>query len=87
MPKENDWRLTGQEAYMTGITLKKIRPAEYAKTLLKPELWHEHCEFCMEEINQHTKKPCYCTLDNYRFVCENCFSDFAESFRWNIEEA
>lgn len=74
-----DWRLTGQESYLTGEKLKIITPNVYFKN---NELKHEHCEFCMKKINVETKEKCYATLDDYRWICKNCFRDFKIKFKW-----
>lgn len=46
--------------------------------------WHEHCEFCWEKA--YTDKPCvfYCTEDLKWWICEECFHDFQEKFRWSV---
>ncbi len=47
---------------------------------------HEHCEFCMDKISIDTKDECYCTIDNYRFICKTCFNDFKSRFKWKVED-
>jgi len=81
----NDWRLMGQEKYMKGVHLNRIQPINYAKKLEQPELWHEHCEFCMEKIDMNYEEPCYCTDDEYRFVCVQCYEDFKDGFNWSVD--
>jgi hypothetical protein len=46
---------------------------------------HDHCEFCsakfsMMDADLHEG---YVTEDGYRWICEPCFLDFAESFGWH----
>lgn len=82
---KSDWRLMGQDKYMKNIHLNSINPKEYAKQLQEPELWHEHCEFCMEKIDMHYDAVCYCSDDKYRFVCETCYNDFKSDFNWNTD--
>lgn len=80
-----DWRLTNQEKYMLCICLKKIIPSE--SLLFKNNIYrHEHCEFCMDKISIDTKDECYCTIDNYRFICKTCFNDFKSRFKWKVED-
>ncbi|MBO4962674.1 MAG: hypothetical protein J6C97_02740 [Clostridia bacterium] len=78
----DDWRLTGQEEYLQNATLKKVTVLELSK---KMEDWHEHCEFCMEKISRNQKERCYCTKDEYRWICSKCFLDFNIKFNWKIE--
>ncbi|MBM2824639.1 MAG: hypothetical protein HW402_303 [Dehalococcoidales bacterium] len=28
----------------------------------------------------------YATIDDYYWICENCFQDFKEMFAWNVVE-
>ena len=30
------------------------------------------------------KKMEYCTIDNYHWICENCFNDFKDMFKWTV---
>ena len=109
-----DWRLNGQEEYLTGKTLYKIvlpdywqeayktknsffqRIERYAETYVKTSgqgheylegekiglFWHEHCEFCWDKAMTDTEGIFYCTDDMYTWVCEGCFDDFKDDFRW-----
>ena len=78
----NDWRLTGQEQYLKGKYLKEQTQKELKN---KDETWHEHCEFCMDIISKSTVL-CYCSEDEYRWVCPKCFADFKELFEWKIDK-
>ena len=81
----DDWRLTGQEKYMKKAHLKKVSPNNYALEKEQASNWHEHCEFCMKTIDINTKNDCFATLDEYRWVCQECFDDFKDSFEWELE--
>ncbi len=81
----DDWRLTGQEKYMKGVCLTKANPHKYAVQNGKTDFWHEHCEFCMKTITKDTDEDCYTTSDYYRWVCKECFDDFAEMFAFRVE--
>ncbi|MDR2192107.1 MAG: hypothetical protein LBO62_04450 [Endomicrobium sp.] len=76
----NDWRLQGQE-YLMNVELI------YSK-FKKPSLeWdHEHCSFCWDKFSEYdgTLHEGYCTLDQYHWICEKCFSDFKEMFNWKV---
>lgn len=77
----NDWRLTGQEEYLSNVELKKIDQEEIKN---KNDLWHEHCEFCMESISNKYGQDVYSTTDEYRWICKKCFNDFKEKFKWVV---
>lgn len=80
---EDDWRLTNQENYLKGKSLKlKI----YTKS---SEEWdHDHCEFCLEKFmepsNTGTQHQGYTTEDNYYWICTTCYEDFKEKFNWQV---
>ena len=82
-----DWRLQGQEQYLRGATLIWKRYARYSKQ------WeHDHCEFCWAEFAEATVvgdalHEGYATPDNYRWICQNCFSDFKDRFAWRLVDA
>ena len=78
MIDKDDWRLTNQMNYLFEKQLQHIR--------YKPQNseWdHDHCEFCNCKITIATGKA-YCTLDQYHWICDNCFSDFCELFKWTV---
>lgn len=76
----SDWRLTNQMSYLYRAKLKRCQFK--GKNIAD----HEHCEFCMEKFSfeANTLKEGYCTLDQYRWICEECFEDFKEIFEWEI---
>ena len=83
---EDDWRLQGQERYLTGRTLR------WAVWWSYQEGWdHDHCEFCWAEISDrpiddHTEyNAMWVTADDdYHWICPNCFSDFRTRFGWSV---
>lgn len=82
---KNDWRLTNQETYLKGINLY------YHKYKKPSEKWdHDHCEFCMKTFIEDCKEMSDCTnvgyssLDNYYWICEECFKDFKDLFKWTV---
>lgn len=81
--KTDDWRLTGQEDYLLFAKLNEVIPNEYIKSLEKQEQFHEHCEFCMKEVDDNLNQKFYSTMDNYRWICEECYNDFKEKFKFN----
>ena len=89
----DDWRLRGQERYLTGVVLRH-------KTYYRwSEDWdHDHCEFCgvrfaPPEDPDRTKEDRhegFATLargqfpDDYHWICEDCFGDIEQTFRWRV---
>jgi hypothetical protein len=85
MRAPNDWRLTNQERYLKEATLvwRSYVPAS-------PENDHDHCEFCFAKFMQNypdTLREGYSTPDQYRWVCKQCFDDFADLFKWKVVSA
>ncbi|MBL7799858.1 MAG: hypothetical protein JNL95_03955 [Chitinophagales bacterium] len=83
MIEKNDWRLMGQEGYLKGVTLKYDQYRQYS------EDWdHDHCEFCGEKFtfdeNPENLHEGYSTLDEYTWICNNCFDDFRLMFEWKV---
>ena len=88
MKDEDDWRLTGQESYLKGVTLVHRKYRQYKGN---PNWDHDHCEFCWAEF---CLKGCtesiqegYTTQDDYRWICPKCFDDFKDRFQWSVIEA
>ena len=84
--KSDDWRLTGQESYLLFTKVKKILPKEYINNLEKPELFHEHCSFCWDKVEENKDKKHYCTLDNYHWICNDCYNDLERTLKEMVEE-
>ena len=89
---EKDWRLgRGQEDYLKGKTLiwKKFK-AKPSKTNPSVMWDHEHCEFCWHKIMENCEDPedysteGYCTADERTWICETCYNDFKETFKWTL---
>jgi hypothetical protein len=78
-----DWRRQGQEKYLQGVSLVKREYSAYR------EGWeHDHCEFCGRKFSE---RQCdlnigYVTLDNYHWICEECYRDFKEAFEWVLAD-
>lgn len=113
----SDWRLSGQEQYLSNAILCKVTFPDFWQTayaqkngfyqkiaryahrhveatgkggeFLEGEkirhFWHEHCEFCWEKATTDTACTFYCTEDLYYWICEECFRDFRETFRWQLK--
>jgi hypothetical protein len=82
---KSDRRLQGQEKYLRGVTLVHRRYRRYPKD---PNWDHDHCEFCwakfMIEDSPGVLHQGYATEDDCRWICEQCFADFADMFEWRV---
>jgi hypothetical protein len=80
--KDNDWRLQGQEKYLFAKTLVFKNYADR-----ETNIDHDHCEFCSNKFSE-TISDClvsgYTTTDDYHWICEKCYLDFKEKFKWTV---
>jgi transposase-like protein len=76
----SDWRLQGQERFLAGVRLYWIpyRPSRQSE--------HEHCEFCSRQFSADPEdlNEGYATKDRYHWVCQSCYDDFREQFKWTL---
>ncbi|NIP60903.1 MAG: hypothetical protein GWM92_20790 [Gemmatimonadetes bacterium] len=80
-----DWRLTGQERYLRGVPLERLRFSR-----AEPERDHDHCEFCWAKFGrggrgEKTLDIGYTTLDRAHWICPRCFEDFRHRFGWTTK--
>ncbi|MFZ2269319.1 MAG: hypothetical protein WAV95_17225 [Azonexus sp.] len=84
MRETNDWRLTNQATYLKGVALVR---RSYAAAHEGND--HDHCEFCFSKFMVDglcgTLSAGYATLDGARWICEACYSDFADLFDWRLD--
>jgi hypothetical protein len=75
----SDWRLQGQERYLKGRSLVLKKYQKY-----RHDWDHDHCEFCGRKISERPEdlNVGYATTDDYYWVCEDCFKEFAALFDW-----
>ena len=83
--KPDDWRLTGQEAYLFGVHLEWSNwtiPAD------NPAWDHDHCEFCWSKFmsveSSEAEHAGYTTADRRHWICLRCFHDFKNRFEWKV---
>ncbi|HEX8522435.1 MAG TPA: hypothetical protein VF669_09275 [Tepidisphaeraceae bacterium] len=81
---DDDWRLLGQERYLSAATLFWRAWHE-----TRPGWDHDHCEFCNAKFMDRegvadVLREGYTTDDGYRWVCAGCASDFAERFKFKL---
>ena len=76
-----DWRLWGQEQYLSDVPLVK-------RTYKKPrEDWdHDHCASCWAKFSESASdlNEGYTTKGGYYWICERCYRDFRGQFRWQV---
>lgn len=74
----DDWRIRNQRNYLSGRTFYK-----HTYSAVYPNWTHDHCEFCCETIGIEGESfsSGYSTLDDYYWICSECFSDFAKQFQ------
>ena len=83
--RNDDWRLQGQEKYLLGA---KLSYGRYRSVRDNPAWDHDHCEFCFATFTVDDVAGAlhegYHTLDDYRWICSGCFTDFRERFAWEL---
>lgn len=77
----DDWRLCGQERYLFRKKLAKMQFTPSA------ELDHAHCCFCWEKfgLSEGMSKEGYKTIEGNWWICDQCFQDFKDEFKWSVE--
>jgi hypothetical protein len=81
--QNTDWRLTNQESYLMGTTL---RLKAYSERTTETD--HDHCEFSFEKFTasgEDTLHEGYATIDDQRWICRTCFDDFKVPFKFHFE--
>jgi hypothetical protein len=86
MVEQSDWRLTHQENYLSGVALTR-RPWRESR----PGWDHDHCAFCWAKFaafdGPDILREGWTTIDEYHWVCDQCFVDFRDRFGWQVVEA
>lgn len=77
-----DWRWGNQKKYMDDIV---IVHRKYSEKETKNN--HDHCEFCWATLGLDVPDnvDSYCTEDEYRWICPECYNDFKEYFKWTLK--
>ena len=78
----DDWRLSRDQ--IKYLKNKKIIFQNYTSN--NPLNDHDHCEFCFKKFsnNYNDLGKGYSTLDNYIWICEECYKDFKSIFNWEL---
>jgi hypothetical protein len=78
-----DWRLPEKKRYLESAVLY-WRP--YAG---ETQFDHAHCAFCFQRFmdidHPEYKREGYTTEDEHDWICDVCFQDFKDDFRWIVE--
>jgi len=73
MIEPNDWRLRGQERYLTGAELCFREYRQYPEN---PPWDHDHCSFCWAKFSFSATgddlREGYCTPDETYWICGDC---------------
>jgi hypothetical protein len=78
---DDDWRLQGQERFLTGATLHWR-----AWHQPSPNWDHDHCVFCWAKFADRAAaadvlREGYTTDEECHWVCASCAADFAKRFK------
>lgn len=82
---KSDWRLQGQQKYLQGVILVH---RHYWQSPRGADWDRDHCEFCSAKFMIQDLPDVlhvgYATQDDYRWICEQCFTDFKDMFEWQV---
>ena len=72
--------LPWHEEKLVGVTLLRRRWMADARND------HDHCAFCWDKFAEYDGylHEGFCTEDGKDWICEACFADFRQRFRWRI---
>ncbi len=78
MIEENDWRLLHDVERLRG---KSINPTDGEELCANaPHL--KKCIFCLDTVEDNQNQFWYITEDIGCCICEECYKDFKEEFKW-----
>lgn len=76
-----DWRIMGQEGYLTGKTLR-FKPSGMEVETGPGEF--SQCNFCYADIKK--EDVAFWEPTSQVWICEKCHGDFSAFFDWSIVE-
>lgn len=79
MFKKDDWRLLNNTEHLKKVSINPTNGEEICKNA--PHL--KHCEFCFEAVQDNPHQWWFVPIDLSCCICEECFHDFKEDFKWN----
>lgn len=79
----DDWRLMGQEGYLTG---KHLQHRRFSRKLCYED--YDQCDFCWSCFDKDDSVPAraYFVPEERLWICEDCFGFFQKHFQWDVEE-
>lgn len=80
MISKDDWRLLNDVEHLYDCYINPTDGEELSKHL--PNL--KHCVFCYDLIQDNLNQYWYLPLDQSCCICEKCYNDFKEIFRWKL---
>lgn len=78
MIERDDWRLQQEVAYLEGKCVNGTDGEE----LVKHSFAFRKCIFCLENVENNPHQWWYMPEDMSCCICEECYRDFKEMFRW-----
>ncbi len=79
---EKDWRNNGQDRYLNKAVLYRRKYKAPSKS------WqHDHCAFCWARFSVDFPGDLhegYATGDNYWWICDECYADLKDIFKWTV---
>ena len=79
----DDWRIQGQEGYLLD---KYLQHRRFDRKLCVADF--DQCDFCWDCFDEDRENPLFAYFEPEKkvWICEKCFNDFKEFFRWTVEE-
>lgn len=79
----DDWRLMGQEGYLTG---KHLQHRRFSRKLCYED--YDQCDFCWRcfDKDDAALPRAYFVPEEKVWICEDCFVFFQKHFQWDVEE-
>lgn len=80
MIENNDWRLMNEIEHLYNQEVDPTDGEELIEHL--PNL--KKCVFCLDMVEAEICQKWYLPLDQSCCICEKCFDDFKDMFRWRL---
>ena len=78
MTEKDDWRLLNDVEYLQD---KYLNPTD-GEEIVRHAPCLNACIFCWEKVQDSPQQRWFVPEDLSCCICENCFDDFREAFRW-----
>ena len=78
-----DWRIAGQEGY---LLKKRLQYRRFCREICVDDF--TQCEFCWDVFDEDKEHPAMAFFEPISkcWICEQCYKDFQQYFKWTIEE-